>query len=100
MKSVLKDIGDLIVKTAAKAGKDDIITYGAAIAFYTIFSIAPLLILVVSVGTFFLSEEAVLSELRSIAGDFLDDSVIQNISSTVSERTSGGAGILTSVIAV
>lgn len=100
MKSVLKDIGDLIVKTAAKAGEDDILTYGAAIAFYTIFSIAPLLMLVVSVGTFFLSEEAVLSELRSFAGDYLDDDVIQNISSTVGERTSGGAGILTSVIAV
>lgn len=100
MKTFFKDIGDLIVKTAAKAGRDDIFTYGAAIAFYTIFSIAPLLILVVSVGTFFLSEEVVLSELRSIAGDYLDDEVIQNISSAIGDRTSGGAGILTSIIAI
>src|SRR5690625_6180606 len=94
MKSILKDIGDLIAKTVAKAGEDNILTYGAAIAFYTIFSIAPLLILVVSVGSFFLSEEVVLTELRTIAGDYLDDEVIQNISSTIGERTSGGADLL------
>src|SRR5690625_82406 len=100
MKSILKDIGDLIAKTVAKAGEDNILTYGAAIAFYTIFSIAPLLILVVSVGSFFLSEEVVLTGLRAIAGDYLDDEVIQNISSTIGERTSGGAGLLTTIIAV
>lgn len=100
MKTVLKDIGDLIVKSAKKAGRDDILTFGAAIAFYTIFSIAPLLVLVVSIGSFFLSEEAVLMELSSLAGDFLEDDVIQNISSTISDRTTGGAGILTSAIAV
>ncbi len=100
MKVILIDIWELIKATFNKSGDDEIFTFGAAIAFYTIFSIAPLLILIVSVGGAFLSEDAIMEQIQSFAGDFLDDSMIETINSTIAERSTGGAGFLTTFIAI
>lgn len=100
MKVILIDIWELIKATFNKSGDDEIFTFGAAIAFYTIFSIAPLLILIVSVGGAFLSEDAIMGQIQSFAGDFLDDSMIETINSTIAERSTGGAGLLTTIIAI
>ena len=100
MKVILKDIWDLTIATFKKSADDEIFTFGAAIAFYTIFSIAPLLILVISVGGAFISEEAILDQIQSFAGDFLDDSMIATINTTIAERSTGGTGIFTTIIAI
>lgn len=100
MKVILKDIWGLLISTFKKAGDDEIFTFGAAIAFYTIFSIAPLLVLVVSMGGLFLSEEVIIDQIQFIAGDFLDDTTIQNMSEYFSESAEGGTGIFTTIIAV
>ncbi|MCC5906432.1 MAG: YihY/virulence factor BrkB family protein [Balneolaceae bacterium] len=100
MKVILKDIWELLISTFNKAGDDEIFTFGAAIAFYTIFSIAPLLVLVVSLGGLFLSEEIIIDQIQFIAGDFLDDATIHNMSEYFSESAEGGAGIFTTIIAV
>lgn len=100
MKVVIKDIWELIRETFKKAIDDEIITYGAAIAFYTIFSIAPLFILLVSLGGIFLSEEMVSGQIESFLGGFLDQSMIDNLNDFVSQRTEGTAGIFTTVVAV
>ncbi|TVR18859.1 MAG: YihY/virulence factor BrkB family protein [Balneolaceae bacterium] len=100
MKVILKDIWDLTTATFKKSAEDEIFTFGAAIAFYTIFSIAPLLILVISVGGAFISEAAILKQIQTFAGDFLDDSMIETINTTIAERTTGGAGIFTTIIAI
>ena len=44
-------------------GNDDAFTLGAALAYYTVFSFAPLLVLVISVTSFFIGPEAVRGEL-------------------------------------
>ncbi len=100
MKVIFKDIWDLTKATFKKSADDEIFTFGAAIAFYTIFSIAPLLILVISVGSAFISEEAILDQIQFFAGDFLDDAMIETINSTIAERTAGGTGIFTTIIAI
>ncbi len=100
MKVVFEDIWDLTLNTFKKSGEDEIFTFGAAIAFYTIFSIAPLLILLVSLGGFFLSEEMIIEQIQHTAGDFLDESTIVTLTDYISERTTNGAGIITTVIAL
>src|SRR5215475_3299541 len=63
MRMRLKDIWDLF-KAAASAWVDDYAqSMGAALAYYTIFSIAPLLLIVVSVAGLFFGEEAARGEL-------------------------------------
>lgn len=99
MKEIFKHIWTLITDTFAKSGEDDILTFGAAIAFYTIFSLAPLLVLFIFLGGIFLSEETVLQQLQYIAGDFFEDELLQNLSSSIAGRIDGSTGIFTTIIA-
>ena len=99
MKVILADIWDLLVQTFKKAGDDEIFTFAAAIAFYTIFSIAPLLILIVSIGGFFLSEQAIMTQIQEFAGDFLDESIIIAMEEFMVSRIDDGAGFTTTIIA-
>lgn len=100
IKKVLSDIWDLTAKTFEKAIEDDIITQGAAIAFYTIFSIAPLFILVVTLGSVFLSEEIITTEARVLLGDFLDEETLQALTQFLIDRTSGAGNFATTIIAL
>lgn len=98
--TVLKHIRDLIGETIKKAIRDDIITQGAAIAFYTIFSIAPLFILIVALGNIFLTEEMVTTEVQGYLTDFLDPSTLESLALFLEDRTNTGGGFITSVIAL
>lgn len=100
MKVLFEDIWDLLKTTFKKSGDNEIFTFAAAIAFYTIFSIAPILILIVSVGGVFLSEEIIIQQIQAIAGDFLDESTIEILNEFISGRLENGAGIFTTAIAL
>lgn len=97
---LLKDILQLLVATVYKSGEDDIFTYAAAIAFYTIFSIAPLLILILSFGGFFLDEQTILEQVKAVGGDFLDDDTLLTVNEFISDRINFSGGIITSVVAI
>ncbi len=99
MKVLFKDIWHLIQATAKKAGDDEIFTFGAAIAFYTIFSIAPLLILVLSISGFFMNQGTILEQIQIVAGEFMDESMITALNEFAQNRIDEGAGILTTIIA-
>lgn len=90
----------LIKKTVSKSVEDEILTYSAAIAFYTIFSTAPILILIISVGSIFLQEETVLNELNSFLGAYLDQDTIQLLSDTIFKRVEESTSYLTTGIAI
>lgn len=92
----LSDIWELLKLTFSKAGEDDIVTQGAAIAFYTIFSIAPLIVLIVSLGSLFLNENIIREQL----GNVLDDNIVEDINQYLGSRDQERSGFLTSVIAL
>lgn len=99
MKVIFKDIWDLIKTTIEKSGDDEIFTFGAAIAFYTIFSIAPLLILVLSISGYFMNQGTILEQIRMVGGEFLDESMIHTLNDFAQNRIEEGAGFLTTIIA-
>lgn len=99
MKVILKDIWHLITATVNKSMEDEIFTFGAAIAFYTIFSIAPLLILILSISGFFMNQGTILEQIQMVAGEFMDESMITALNEFAQNRIAEGAGILTTIIA-
>ncbi len=99
MKVIFNDTWDVLKSTLKKSGEDEIFTFAAAIAFYTIFSIAPILILIVSVGGIFLSEDAVLQQIQFIVGDVLDENTLDTVNEFISQRLEAGAGLTTTLIA-
>ncbi|WP_234572050.1 YihY/virulence factor BrkB family protein [Rhodohalobacter sp. 614A] len=100
MKSLLRDIWELLVNTVNKAVEDEIFTFSAAIAFYTIFSFAPLLILVLALGGIFLSEQTIVEQVHYFAGGFLDETMINNLNQYLVQRNPEESGIVTTVIAI
>lgn len=90
----------LLKKTVLKSAQDEILTYSAAIAFYTIFSIAPILILLISMGSMFLNEQTVLNELNNFLGAYLNQDTIRVLSDTIFSRIEDSTSYLTTVIAI
>lgn len=97
---MLQNTGEIIKLTFYKAIEDDILTQGAAIAFYTIFSIAPLFVLLVSLGGLFLNEELVAQQIEGYLGDFLDPAVIENLQQYITSRLDDDSGIVATAIAL
>lgn len=99
MKRFLRATGRLLLTTVNKAIDDEIFTFSAAIAFYTIFSFAPMLILVLYLGGIFLSEQTIIDQVQFFAGDFLDDTLINNLNQYITQRPSEG-GLFTTILAI
>ncbi|HKL15270.1 MAG TPA: YihY/virulence factor BrkB family protein [Balneolaceae bacterium] len=98
-RQLYENLKEVLGKTFAKAIDDDIMTQGAAIAFYTIFSIAPLFILIIFVSDLFLSEAYIRNQVETqfsnLVGPDISSSLLQYIGN-VSYSTSG---IFTTIIA-
>lgn len=99
MKRFFSDIRKLVQATFRKAAEDDIVTQGAAIAFYTIFSVTPLFILVVSVSGFFFSEEMITVQLRELMTNYLGEEMSANLSQFLSGASLIPASVWTSILA-
>lgn len=99
MRRFLRDIWELLVSTVNKAAEDEIFTFSAAIAFYTIFSLAPLLVLIMSLGGIFLSEQTIIQQVRFFAGDFLDESIINNLNDYLTKSNIKDGGLFTTILA-
>lgn len=100
MKPLISAIWKLLTLTFRKAADDDIVTHAAAIAFYTIFSIAPLLIVIVGLGSIFLSESLITGQIQEQLDGFLDPMMIHNLNEFFLQQNEGGYGIMTTVIAL
>lgn len=79
---------------------DDIITQGAAIAFYTIFSITPLFILIVSLSGIFLSEEFIEEQILGYVAEFAGEGIAENLNQFLEGAAFfDSTGILTTILA-
>ena len=92
-------VRQLVVRTLRKTIDDDIITQGAAIAFYTIFSLAPLLILIVSLASLFLSKATVISHVHSQLADLAGADLAGHLDHWLKHRSFAGFGSWTTLVA-
>lgn len=79
--NLFKTIRELTKDTFKSAGQHDITLHGAAIAFYTIFSAAPLIILAISLVNLFLGEQ----QTMNVISNYLAELAGQDIASTLVE---------------
>ncbi|MEX1062202.1 MAG: YihY/virulence factor BrkB family protein [Balneolaceae bacterium] len=99
MKTIAKNIKTLATTTLNKAIEDDIVTQGAAIAFYTIFSIAPLFILIIAVSGFFSSEELITGQIEEQLTNYLGRDAADNLVGFIDQQSDSSASIWTSILA-
>lgn len=92
---LLIGIKDLIIATLSNWIDDDIPLHGAALAFYTIFSMGPLLIILIAVTGFIFGEQAATGQVAA----FLDELVGVGVATFVESIIKGANQTFNNVIA-
>lgn len=94
----LRDARRLLTEAFNNFYADRAATMGAAIAFYTIFSIAPLLILVVAMAGLAFGEEAAQGAIEQQLSDLVGAESAKAIQAAVASARDIGSGILATII--
>ncbi len=87
-------------ETVAEWTKDDVPVLGAALAFYTLFSLAPLLILITVVVGFFLGRETVQADLLLRLSEYVGQENAANLMQAVQGAYKPGSGVRATAIAL
>jgi membrane protein len=98
---VVGTVWALIKRSTIKWNDDDCLTLGAALAYYTVFSLAPVLVIVIAVASALFGEEAaqgeIIGQIRSLVGD--EGAIaIQALIRSVSRRGVGPVAALVGLI--
>jgi membrane protein len=92
----------LLRKSAAAWNDDDCSSMGAALAFYTLFSIAPLLVIVIGVGSLLFGRDAaqgqILGQVRALIGDAGERAVADLLNSANSPATTALAALVGTIL--
>ncbi|CAH1002329.1 hypothetical protein LEM8419_03236 [Neolewinella maritima] len=81
-------------------GKDDAFTLGAALAYYTVFSFAPLLVVAIAVASYFMGEEAVTGRLYGELEGLLGPDAAETLQEIVSNAYSTGDSLWATALSV
>lgn len=96
--NIFKRTFSFVQELFAEFGKDNAVTLAAALSYYTVFSIAPLLVIVLSVTSFFLGAEAVQGQLYEQLGGLLGRETALQIQEFVKNAyISGQSGLATTI---
>jgi membrane protein len=92
----------LFKQTASEWMEDDAPTLGAALAYYTVFSLAPLMTIAIAIAGFFFGKEAaqgqIFDELRGLLGEEGGKAVEEMVQSANAQPTAGVVATIISVI--
>lgn len=100
MKKTTYKIWDLIKDAAKKYGKDDPIKLAGTTAYFTIFAIAPILIIIISVLGIFLGEESISSKLYAEINNLVGKESAEFIREIVDNYQSQEKGIIGTIIGI
>ncbi len=98
--AALKSVWDLLRDTFSEWSKDNAPVLGAALAFYTLFSLAPLLIIFTVVVGYFLGQEAVQTDLLSRMTMYVGKENAHNLMAIIQNTYKPGSGIFATAIAI
>lgn len=98
--SYFQELWSLLIDTYSEWRQDNATTLGAALAFYTIFSLAPIVIIVVAIVGFFLGQDYVQVFILTKLTEFLGKDNAVNIMNIVQSRYTPGFGTRATIVAV
>lgn len=91
---------ELLWQTVQDASGHDLPLHGAAIAFYTIFSVAPFFLIILSLSQFLLSEELVRQELYEMMVEFIGSEMAGSIQKLIETYGSSPGSVFAYVIGI
>lgn len=99
IKSAFKKAKHIIGKTISNAIQDEVPLHGAAIAFYTIFSVAPLFIIILSISQYLLSEDMVRQKLYALITDYTGPEMSQSLQSLIESYSGSPSNVFAYALA-
>jgi membrane protein len=100
MKMKIKDLGKVIKNTAKEWVEDDPFRQSAIIAYYAIFSLPALLVLVINIAGFFLEKDAISGEIARQISAVMGQDTGEQIQKIVANAGKVKAGLLPGIIAI
>lgn len=100
MKGFFSKTWKLIKQTFSAYSNDDTWTLGAALSYYTVFSLAPILIIVIACMGFFFGREAVQGEVFGQLQQFLGPDGAKDVQEMLKAAYKPGSGTIATIIAV
>jgi membrane protein len=94
------EMGTLLADSARQWSKQRASSKGAALALYMVFSLAPMLILVIALAGAFFSEEAVRSELFTQLPALIGERSVQVIQTVLTSAHESGGGWIAAMVSV
>ncbi|MEJ2672261.1 MAG: YihY/virulence factor BrkB family protein [Deltaproteobacteria bacterium] len=95
-----KAVWDFLVETFTQWNKDNAMTLGAALAFYTTFSMAPLLIVVIAIFGFILGEQTVQIEIIKRVQEMIGAQGANAVKTMIHAAYRPGSGFWATIIGV
>jgi len=96
----IKIIWSLLIATYAKWTDDHAQTFGAALAFYAVFSLAPLLLIVIAIAGLVFGQEAAQGQIIGQIQDLVGEDSAKSIQNMIEEARKPAAGIIATVLAI
>jgi membrane protein len=98
--SYAREVGILAKETFSNWSNDKATTLGAALAFYTIFSLAPILIIIVAVVGFFLGKVSVHSYILGQLATFVGEKNAGYVMNTIHHSYQSSSGLTATIVAI
>jgi membrane protein len=95
-----RDAWELVKDSAREFQSDKAMTLGAALAFYTALSIAPLLLLVIVITGAVFGEQAARGEIANQLNDLIGSEGAEAVQAMLAKSTSPGGGLVSTVVGV
>jgi membrane protein len=95
-----RDIGKLLARTFKEWNEEDPFRHSAIIAFYAIFSLPALIIIVVNITGYFVGEQAVEGEISGVISEMIGKEAAQVIENMVASHYEQDAGTLAAIIGI
>ncbi len=96
----LKKIGRLLVAAFKEWNRDKAPRMAAALAYYTVFSLAPLLLLVIAIAGLFIGQDAAQSQILDQFQALLGEQGAEALQAAIANANQSGSGVLASIISV
>src|SRR5213076_1019748 len=94
------DVVALVKDTFAEWSEDKASRLGAAVAYYTIFSVAPLLVVIIAVAGLFFGQKAVQGQLFGQIQGMVGSEGAQMIQTMVAKASTPSQGIIATVLGI
>ncbi len=98
MQQIFKNIWSFTKEMIQEYNEDDCFTLGAALSYYTVFSIAPIIVIIIAAAGFIFGPEAIRGEVYDKLSGLLGAEVAEQIQNLVKNAYQSNAGVVATVI--